>query len=91
MSNVEREILELKQRVARLETQLAYLLRSLGLGYPEPPAHEVSPEIVDLVRRGKKIEAIKRFRQETGAGLSDAKRVIDSLEQRLVITGPGGR
>jgi len=80
MPDADHEILELKRRVAKLESQIAFLLRDLGLEYPEPSTWEASPEIMDLVRRGKKIEAIRLFRQETGAGLKDAKEFIESLE-----------
>jgi ribosomal protein L7/L12 len=80
VSNVDQEIHELKQRVAKLESQVAFMLRNSGFDYPEPSVVEVSPEVADLVRRGRKTEAIKLFRQETGAGLKDAKRFIESLE-----------
>lgn len=80
MSNVEDEILELKRRVTNLESQVTFLLRDLGIAYPELPRWQASPEIMELVRRGRKTEAIKLFRQETGAGLKDAKEFIESLE-----------
>ncbi|MEK7784523.1 MAG: ribosomal protein L7/L12, partial [Chloroflexota bacterium] len=38
-------------------------------------------EIERLVREGKKIEAIKLFRQLTGAGLKESKDVIDRLDR----------
>ena len=80
MSHTDHEISELRQRVAKLERQIAFLLERLRLEYPEEAGQGVSPETIDLVQRGKKIQAIKLFRQETGAGLSDAKEFIDSLE-----------
>ncbi len=80
MSNTEDEILELKRRVTNLEAQVTFLLRNLGIAYAELPCWQVSPEIMELVRRGRKTEAIKLFRQETGAGLKDAKEFIESLE-----------
>ena len=39
----------------------------------------VSPEILELVRRGRTIEAIRLYREETGFGLKEAKDSIDSL------------
>ena len=42
-----------------------------------------TPEIIELVRAGKKIQAIKAYRELTGLGLADAKAVIDSEEARL--------
>lgn len=80
MSNTEDEILELRRRVTNLEARATFLLRNLGIAYPEMPGWQASPEIMELVRRGRKTEAIKLFRQETGAGLKDAKQFIESLE-----------
>jgi ribosomal protein L7/L12 len=40
-------------------------------------------KLLELVRKGEKIEAIKLFRQGTGAGLKDAKDVIDLLQANL--------
>jgi ribosomal protein L7/L12 len=74
------EVMELKQQVGKLERQVAFLLDHLGLEYHEEPNAGVSPEILDLVRRGKTMEAINQFRQETGLGLGEAKKFIDSLE-----------
>lgn len=44
-------------------------------------------EIAQLLAQNKKIEAIKRYRQHTGAGLADAKSVVDQLEQQLRTRG----
>ena len=78
--SVDREVLELRLRVVKLERQVAFLLDHLSLAYREEPDAGVSPEIIELVRRGKKIQAIKLFRQETGVGLREAKEFVDSLE-----------
>ena len=78
--SVDREVLELEMRVAQLERQVAFLLDHLALEYREEPDGGVSPEIIELVRRGRKIQAIKLFRQETGVGLREAKEFVESLE-----------
>ena len=80
MVYTEREIFELRQRVDKLEHQVAFLMANLGVEYQDEPNQGVSPEIMDLVRRGKKMQALKLFRQETGADLKTAKEFIDSLE-----------
>jgi ribosomal protein L7/L12 len=43
-----------------------------------PPA-DVPADVVSLVASGKKIQAISRYRQLTGASLSEARAVIDGL------------
>ena len=80
MSNYDNEIFELRQRIAKLEHQMAFVLQQEGLNYRETPNMGVSPEITNLVRQGKKIQAIKLYRQETGAGLKQAKEFVDALE-----------
>ena len=42
---------------------------------------ETAPErVVDLVREGRKIEAVKIVREETGASLKDALRAVEEIE-----------
>ena len=40
-----------------------------------------SEEVLAAVDAGRKIEAIKILREQTGIGLADAKRAIDSLSR----------
>ena len=40
------------------------------------------PEIYELIARGKLIEAIKIYRQVTGAGLKEAKDAVDAMAGR---------
>ena len=51
---------------------------------------DVDP-LMDLIRSGKKIEAIKIYRQRTGAGLKEAKDAVEALERgESVPLPPGG-
>jgi ribosomal protein L7/L12 len=50
------------------------------IGVPETP---VDDEIKNLVVEGKKIKAIKMYRQATGLGLKEAKENIDLLSEKL--------
>ncbi len=69
----------LSLRVAHLERQVAFLMAHLELDPPEP-GHGASLEVMDLMRRGKKIQAIKQYREETGVGLKEAKKFVESLD-----------
>ena len=40
---------------------------------------DIPPSVLDALRRGKKIEAIKEYRAVSGAGLKEAK---DYVEER---------
>ena len=50
---------------------------------------ELLQELLNLLGRGKKIEAIKRYRAHTGTGLADAKREVESLAAQHGIVGQG--
>jgi len=80
MSDSQREIQEIRARLEKLEAQMIYLYRSLGMTTNAAPASNASPKVIELVKRGDTLGAIKAFREETGASLKDAKTYIESLE-----------
>jgi ribosomal protein L7/L12 len=78
------------RRLALLEQQVRVLSERLGVPCPTfgsdagaTPAGQfeggVPSEVVALARAGNAIAAIKLFRELTGAGLREAKEVVDSL------------
>lgn len=80
----EAEIQLLRSRVSELEDRLNFLYRQLNIEYADPNSDPVlSPQVQDALRRGNKIEAIKIYRELTGVGLAEAKRVIDRLDSRV--------
>jgi large subunit ribosomal protein L7/L12 len=40
-------------------------------------------QLADLLRNGRKIEAIKLYRAQTGVGLKEAKDAVDAMELRM--------
>ena len=84
----------LRRQVDRLQQQVEMLSRHLGLPVDGAPVHRtsdlpvsqvggvmVSDKVRGLVAEGKKIEAIKVLREETGLGLRDAKNTVEDLER----------
>jgi len=69
-------------RIRRLEEQVAYLYRHLGVASPGASASSQDAELLALVNDGKKIHAIKRYRELTGVGLKEAHDAVDELERR---------
>lgn len=71
----------LQRRIDTLERQVEFLARHLDIDprrLPQaPPA--CSPEVVQLVRNGQKIQAIKLHREQTGLGLAEAKHDVDEI------------
>jgi ribosomal protein L7/L12 len=70
---------ELKIRVSRLERQVEFLLRHLGLPDRTGEPDVVAGEVLALKRAGRTIEAIKLYREATGLGLREAKDYVDQL------------
>ncbi len=66
----------------RIERSVDHLLRNLGLSSADS-APALPPGVLEELEAGRKIEAIKRFRDATGCGLKEAKEAIDELEREL--------
>jgi ribosomal protein L7/L12 len=84
--SVDRELLEIKQRVALIETRLEQLFEHLGLaprGAGESGDAIDDPEIQDLLAKGNEAQAVKRYRELTGVGIAEAQRAIKEAQ-------PGG-
>jgi len=60
---------------SRLERKLDALIRHAGIDLPKLAAEEAAA----LARAGRKIEAIKLYREYTGCGLAEAKAKVESL------------
>ncbi|NMC63065.1 MAG: hypothetical protein GYA55_07845, partial [SAR324 cluster bacterium] len=65
----EEEGIYLSRRIVDLENQVAFLYRHLGLEFPRELPVEEDPRVIELLREGKKMEAISIVRQRTGYGL----------------------
>lgn len=62
-------------RLQRVERKLDAIISHLGV-VMNPG---VDPQLLELVRAGKKIEAIKFYRESSGVGLKEAKDFVESL------------
>lgn len=79
MENVERELAGIKERLERIEVQLRFLFKRLGISTQDAPAAKASPVVIDLLSRGDRKGAMRAFMAETGASLKDAKKLVESL------------
>lgn len=64
-----------RRRLAAVERQLALVSERLGFGPPEPAFEGV----LEHLRQGRKIAAIKEYREATGVGLAEAKAAVERL------------
>jgi ribosomal protein L7/L12 len=91
-----------EMRLAAIEEKLDRLLAHLGIdddagpgpAAPLTPADQGSrlagiegDVIVTLIQSGKKIQAIKAYRQATGVGLKDAKDAVEKIERNMRANG----
>ena len=66
--------------LSRVEAKLDLLLKQANIKFD--PYANVPLDIVQALRDGKKIDAIKLYRQSTGVGLKEAKDFVEEVERR---------
>lgn len=71
----------LERKIDRLERKLDLIIRHLGIPDPSPALDYA--EIDELLRRGKTVHAIKRYRElDPEATLAEAKRAVEARQAR---------
>jgi ribosomal protein L7/L12 len=63
------------RRLARIERRLALIMEHLEIQEADSPLTGVIGEL----EQGNKIKAIKLYREQTGAGLAEAKSAVDVI------------
>ena len=76
--DIEGVVQGLAKRLDYIEEHLVHLGEAVGYRYT-PMNTTVPLEIKDLVRAGKTLEAMRRYRELTGASLEQAKAVVLGL------------
>ncbi|GAB4584317.1 hypothetical protein [Nocardia sp. NPDC127526] len=72
----------LERKIDRLERKLDLIIKHLGIS--DPSLSLDYSEIDELIQRGKKIHAIKVYRDlNPGASLVEAKDAVESRERRV--------
>lgn len=87
MSTDQQRIDDLERQVRRQGELIDALYRRLGIGQldaagiPTDPSED--PAIIDAIRGGNLIVAIKLYRERTGVGLKEAKDAVETLARSL--------
>jgi hypothetical protein len=68
----------LAYRLGVIERKLDLILKALGVEYRD----DLADRLAKLVTEGRKIEAIKIYREQTGAGLKEAKDAVEGMTWR---------
>jgi ribosomal protein L7/L12 len=76
LSVIERRL----TRLSAVEAKQDFLLKHFGLQYE--PYKNLPNTVVDALRSGEKIEAIKCYREATGITLKEAKDFIEEVLRR---------
>jgi len=79
----EIEIQKLSRRVIQLEAQVAFLYKHLGVEFVPEAAPNDDPRIIEQLKKGNKLEAIKLYREIFSAGPQDAIAAVNEMQGRL--------
>ena len=80
--NAERHASNLRRDVARVDRKVSLILKELNISYEDSFA--ISDRVKEIARDpGRKIEAIKAYREETGQGLYEAKQAVEEYISSL--------
>jgi len=77
------DIIELKQRINRLEAQVKQLYMKTGLTFQEDPGPGDDPAVIAALRVRDIPKAIMHYRQSHPVGLAEAKAAVEDLQKRL--------
>lgn len=78
-SDVSLRLGELGRRLSALESKVDFMLTALNLNYQQPAEPLYMAQIRTLVAARKIIDAIKIYRENTGASLVDAKNFVEHM------------
>ena len=78
---------ELERQVRRQGELIDVLYKRLGVGQLDaagmPSSDGAYPDVVDAIRAGNLIQAIKNYREHTRVGLKEAKDAVEALARGL--------
>ncbi|MBE0682263.1 MAG: ribosomal protein L7/L12 [Anaerolineales bacterium] len=80
--STEQDLINLRARVVELENRLDFLYKKLGIEFSDNP-NFVDARIIEFLKKGNKLEAIKVYRELTNTGLAEAKNAVENIETRL--------
>jgi hypothetical protein len=79
----ELEVAQLRTRVVHLEGQVAFLYKHLGLTFVPEPELSDDPRIVEQLKKGNFLGAMKIYRELNNTTADDAKQAVQEMQGRL--------
>ncbi|WP_073925746.1 ribosomal protein L7/L12 [Streptomyces sp. CB03911] len=81
VSGMESRLRRMDRRLTAMDRRLDLIIDHLG-ARPGDDSHEPAfPQVAALLRDGKKIHAIKAYREITGADLREAKEAVERMAE----------
>jgi hypothetical protein len=79
----EQQLTLLGTRIAHLEGQVAFLYEHLGITYVPEARSEDDPRIIEALKQGNLIGAIKVYRELHNSDLNTARLAVEEIQGRL--------
>ena len=79
----ELEVAQLRTRVVHLEGRVAFLYKHLGLTFVPEPELSDDPRIVEQLKKGNFLGAMKIYRELNNTTADDAKQAVQEMQGRL--------
>lgn len=70
---------QILKKLSRTDAKLDLLIKHAGLEFE--PFKGLPTQVIDAIKRGEKVKAVKLYREACGVSLKQAKAVIDELER----------
>ena len=79
--SLEESVDQLRARIIKLEDRIEFLYKHLNIEYAEG-RNLANVKVVEMLKKGNKIEAIKIYREIYNAGLAEAKNAVEEIAAR---------
>ena len=79
----DQEIHDLRNHVIRLEGQVSFLYKHLGITFVPETQLTDDPRVIEQLKKGNLIEAIKIHRELNNTSLVEAKQAVEEMQGRL--------
>ena len=86
----DQDLAKLRDRVIHLEGQVAFLYKHLGVTFVAESASNDDPRIIEALKKGSLLEAIKVYREiysnsTITIGMDEARLAVEEIKGRLGI------
>ncbi len=79
----EQEYIDLRNRLIHLEGQVAFLYKHLGVTFVPETSLTDDPRIIEQLKKGNLLEAMKIHREIYNTSMTDAKQAVEEIKGRL--------